>query len=167
MSASKIQFTCCRVMPTASASSASCCPRSGRNPCENPKKSCALPPRWSVRRSPGSRASYHGARRHAARQQTWRARQVQKVTHQVSWPLPSRSPWCRLRSPRPRKPMLTSPALLRCRTPRHSTSRRANLGAGRFTATSRRERAAVSVDECCRASLGSVPCVADRPLWLM
>ena len=84
MSASKIQFACRCVMPTASASSASCCPRSGRNPCENPKKSCALPPRWSVRRSPGSRASYHGARRHAARQQTWRARQAQKVTHQGS-----------------------------------------------------------------------------------
>jgi len=39
MSASKIQFTFLRVIAAASASSASCWPRSGRNPYENPRKS--------------------------------------------------------------------------------------------------------------------------------
>src|SRR4051812_33039784 len=39
MSASKMWLTLVRVIPTASASSASCAPRPGRKPYENPRKS--------------------------------------------------------------------------------------------------------------------------------
>jgi hypothetical protein len=38
MSASRIKFTFLVVIPTTRASSASCCPRFGRNPYENPRK---------------------------------------------------------------------------------------------------------------------------------